>query len=68
MSVDMEQLEINLALIVAAAIESSEFQRLLIKADKLVNDYSNRQLAISYDHEADMMIVELVDMDEEDAP
>lgn len=61
---EVEQLEINLALIVAAAIDSSESKRLEIKSEALINDYSNKQLAISYDAEPDIMIVELVEIDE----
>lgn len=63
---ELPQLEINLALVVAAAIKSSENKRLEIKSEYLTQDYAGEQLAISYDTEADMMLFELAPLEAED--
>lgn len=63
---ELSKLEINLALIVAAAIKSSDSKRLEIKSEYLVEDYSEEQLAISYDAESDIMFFELVPQGVED--
>lgn len=61
---DQPNLEINLAMILAAAIESSETKSLTIRAEHLNFDYDTKQLALTYDEEQDALIAELVDINE----